>query len=120
MDKSRNKWIWLTIIAALGTFVFIIRPILLPFITSFIVAYALSPAVEKFEKYKINPKGMIDLFEILQKEHSVNIPGFLSTHPVTSDRITYIKKHIKNHPFSFTPHPELMQLLTKAKTQMSN
>jgi predicted Zn-dependent protease len=72
------------------------------------------------EQYKINPKGMIDLFEILQKEHSVNIPGFLSTHPVTSDRITYIKKHIKNHPFSFTPHPELMQLLTKAKTQMSN
>lgn len=54
MDKSRNKWVWLSIIAGIGIFVFMIRPILLPFITSFIVAYALSPAVEIFEKYKIN------------------------------------------------------------------
>lgn len=72
------------------------------------------------EQYKINPKGMIDLFEILQKENTINVPGFLSTHPVTSDRITYIKRHIENHPYSFQPHPELKQLLAKAKSELKN
>jgi len=70
------------------------------------------------EQYNINPKGMIDLFEILQKENTINVPGFLSTHPVTSDRITYIKQHISKHPYNFTPHPELLVLLNKGKAQL--
>ena len=53
-EKSRNKWIWVGIIVAFGAFIYAIRPILLPFMTSFIVAYALSPAVAKLEKLNIN------------------------------------------------------------------
>ena len=75
--------------------------------------------LELLERYKINPKGMVQLFEILQKENDVNIPGFLSTHPITSNRIKYINQQIKKHPYTFTTHPDLTQLLTKVKTQIT-
>ncbi|MEB3702494.1 AI-2E family transporter [Candidatus Bealeia paramacronuclearis] len=53
-DRARNKWLWIGIIGAFSLFIYEIRPILLPFITSFIVAYALSPLISKLEFYKIN------------------------------------------------------------------
>ncbi|OOV28649.1 hypothetical protein BXU11_01475 [Flavobacterium sp. LM5] len=48
---------------------------------------------------QVNPKGMVTLFQRLQKEHGIEIPEFLSTHPVTKDRIQSIKTMIssKNH-----------------------
>ncbi|MGL2988521.1 M48 family metallopeptidase [Flavobacterium sp. RSSA_27] len=48
---------------------------------------------------QVNPKGMVTLFQRLEKEHSIDMPEFLSTHPVTKDRIQSIKKMIasKNH-----------------------
>lgn len=50
-------------------------------------------------KNNVNPKGMVTLFQRLQKEHSIEMPEFLSTHPVTKDRIQSIKTMIstKNH-----------------------
>nr|WP_315170558.1 M48 family metallopeptidase [uncultured Flavobacterium sp.] len=50
-------------------------------------------------KNHVNPKGMVTLFQRLQKGHSIEMPEFLSTHPVTKDRIQSIKTMItsKNH-----------------------
>ena len=45
---------------------------------------------------KVNPQGMSNLFKRLQQHHSISIPEFLSSHPVTENRIDFINKMIKN------------------------
>jgi Zn-dependent protease with chaperone function len=56
---------------------------------------------------KINPNGMVSLMKILKAEEDLEIPGFISTHPVTSERINYLTKEIKNNPYSYTPNTKL-------------
>ncbi len=56
---------------------------------------------------KIDAMGMYSLMQTLKtaQSHTVDIPGFLSTHPLTEDRMTYIKKHAKN--ITFNTHTDL-------------
>jgi beta-barrel assembly-enhancing protease len=48
---------------------------------------------------KVSPKGMLDLFANLQKgnEMAGQIPEFLSTHPMTENRVQHAKDLIKSH-----------------------
>ena len=46
----------------------------------------------------INPQGMIRLFTRLKSTEKSIVPTFLSSHPMTDDRIEYIKKQIGNKP----------------------
>lgn len=53
-------------------------------------------------KNKINPAGMTQLMEALQKAHpETGSISFLSTHPITSDRISESKRFVQLHPTSF-------------------
>jgi predicted Zn-dependent protease len=55
---------------------------------------------ELLEENQIDPRGMIELFEILKDNEKTEIPEFLSTHPLTKDRIQNAKELIKqkNYP----------------------
>lgn len=67
---------------------------------------------------QINPKGMIELFSRLQteeKEIGISVPEFLSSHPVTKDRINYIEEKIKKSKYTFKENPELEKLFEKLK-----
>lgn len=64
---------------------------------------------------RVNPKGMSTLFKRLQKENNIAIPEFLSSHPVTTDRIKYIDKMIKTKPFQHKEHPKLLLLFHQIK-----
>ncbi|AWG20798.1 hypothetical protein FFWV33_04200 [Flavobacterium faecale] len=66
-------------------------------------------------KNKINPQGMANLFQRLKKDTSITIPEFLSSHPVTDDRISTITKMIKDDSFSFTENPNLKRLFVELK-----
>ncbi|WPR72197.1 M48 family metallopeptidase [Flavobacterium sp. NG2] len=66
-------------------------------------------------KNKVNPKGMSNLFERLQKEQTIAIPEFLSSHPVTENRIDYIEGLIKNKKYTFEDNPELKRLFLELK-----
>ncbi|WP_290792051.1 M48 family metallopeptidase [Flavihumibacter sp. UBA7668] len=51
---------------------------------------------------KINPQGMVGLMDRLQKADSgTALPGFLSTHPLTSERKKTAIQFIKEHPVDF-------------------
>ena len=63
----------------------------------------------------VNPKGMSTLFKRLQKVHNIVIPEFLSSHPVTADRIKYIDKMIKTESFQSKENPKLQLLFQKMK-----
>lgn len=63
----------------------------------------------------VNPKGMSVLFKRLQKENLVEMPEFLSSHPVTADRIQYIDKMIKTEYFQSKENPKLQSLFQQIK-----
>jgi beta-barrel assembly-enhancing protease len=64
---------------------------------------------------RIDPKGMIHLFERLNEEKSIDIPEFLSSHPVTDDRIENINKQIKGDGYAAKENIKLKQLFEKLK-----
>jgi Zn-dependent protease with chaperone function len=64
---------------------------------------------------KINPKGMSNLFKRLQDEEVVSIPEFLSSHPVTTERIRDINELIKMKPFEFKENLKLKKLFSTIK-----
>lgn len=67
----------------------------------------------------IDPNGMVHLFERLQKaEGEFSIPQFLSSHPLTSERIAYVKKEIKAHERNYPENQELEQLFWQIKRQI--
>ena len=64
---------------------------------------------------KVNPQGMSNLFKRLQKNHSLAIPEFLSSHPITENRIDFIDKMIKNQKFQQVANSKLEKLFTELK-----
>lgn len=64
---------------------------------------------------KVNPQGMSNLFKRLQQHHSISIPEFLSSHPVTENRINFINKMIKNQKNQQVTNPQLEKLFAKLK-----
>jgi len=62
-----------------------------------------------------DPNGMPDLFSHLQTDHDKYIPEFLSTHPITDERINNIKKIISNNTHMASVHNELDLLFIEVK-----
>jgi len=63
----------------------------------------------------INPKGMTDLFTRLQSEEKVVVPAFISSHPITTDRIETINKMIRRISYRNINHLELEKLFLEMK-----
>lgn len=53
MIKERQTWLWVGLGVAFVTFLYFLKGILMPFLTGLLVAYAMNPAVERFEKWGI-------------------------------------------------------------------
>jgi beta-barrel assembly-enhancing protease len=72
---------------------------------------------------KINPQGMIDLFNHLKEEEGESdnktdknvskVTEFLSTHPLTNHRIKEINKIIKEKPYGFKTDGKLSDIFTE-------
>lgn len=65
----------------------------------------------------IDPNGMIALFEQLKKQEEDMPDGFkfLSSHPLTKERISYIKKEVDKKDYTVKEHPELDSLFNQIK-----
>ena len=63
----------------------------------------------------INPVGMTDLFMRLKLNTDKFVPEFISSHPVTHDRIEYIKKAITKSHYQVMDHPKLKSLFQEIK-----
>ncbi|MBK8808424.1 MAG: M48 family metalloprotease, partial [Bacteroidales bacterium] len=61
----------------------------------------------------LNPNGMIDLFSRLQEETNLIMPEFLSSHPLTTERLDYINEHIKESSFKVTENQRLNRLFNQ-------
>ena len=58
-------------------------------------------------KNKIDPHAMSELFDTLKKSEGKQMPEFLSTHPLTNDRINQVKKLLENKNYSFQNNEKL-------------
>lgn len=63
----------------------------------------------------INPQGMTTLFTRLKKTDKINVPAFISSHPLTNDRIVYIQNLIKHKSFQNSKNEKLEQLFKQIK-----
>jgi Zn-dependent protease with chaperone function len=75
---------------------------------------------EMLRKEKIDPRGMITLFEILKKQETLHVPGFLSTHPVTQDRIDYLQAKIKKEPYPLIENQSLNNAFDALKKEVDS
>lgn len=64
----------------------------------------------------IDQQGMLDLMEVLQalKERS-DAPEFISTHPLTTSRINYVREDIKSNPAKADEHAQMEGLFRQLK-----
>lgn len=69
----------------------------------------------------IDPRGMENLFQELKKEEgdAADVPGFLSTHPLTQNRITFVRDEIKKGGYRVQEHPALDSLFTEIKNNLN-
>lgn len=63
----------------------------------------------------VNPQGMSDLFQRLQQDNTISMPEFLSSHPLTQERIKYIDKMIKKRSFEAKTNDKLKAIFEKLK-----
>lgn len=62
----------------------------------------------------VNPKGMSNLFKRLD-DRTALVPEFLSSHPITTERITFIDNTIKTATFEVRENPKLKALFNELK-----
>jgi predicted Zn-dependent protease len=58
---------------------------------------------------------MVSLFEGLQSKAELLLPEFLSSHPITRERIDYIEKQIGSKTYSYKKNEQLDELFMKIK-----
>jgi predicted Zn-dependent protease len=68
-------------------------------------------------------KGLLDFFEILQQSEFLTgqkeIP-YLRTHPLTEQRIEYVREHVENSPYSNNPDsPASVEMLRLMKAKLA-
>jgi predicted Zn-dependent protease len=68
-------------------------------------------------------KGLLQFFEILQQEEMLTgqreIP-YLRTHPLTEQRIEYVREHVNNSPYSNNPDsPAFVAMLKQMKAKLA-
>ncbi|ACU62656.1 M48 family metallopeptidase [Chitinophaga pinensis] len=64
--------------------------------------------METLRKNHIDQHGMVELMQVLQQlSEKVDVPEFISTHPLTKNRISYAKENIRKHPGTVDPHEQM-------------
>ncbi|MDR1698814.1 MAG: M48 family metallopeptidase [Prevotellaceae bacterium] len=79
-------------------------------------------AFEQLDAQKINPRGVIWLFESLSQAHEKNdvqisVPEFLSTHPDTQKRIENIEMQLTNNPKNYSDNERLRRIWKEIKKE---
>lgn len=74
-------------------------------------------ALTIMQKNKINPNGLLHLFETLQEDSKFAPPALLSTHPMTEERIAFARKYL--HPTgNRDEHKDLTIIWQKIQKQL--
>lgn len=75
--------------------------------------------IETMKENNVDLQGMPELFEILESNSGIEIPIYLSSHPMLEERINYTKE-IANKQVSFNENVELKEKWNLLKEAMDN
>ena len=67
----------------------------------------------------IDPQGMVTLFTRLKSDEKYAMPAFLSSHPLTENRIRSVKKIIKTRPYVIKKNQKLTDIFTQIQKSIS-
>lgn len=74
--------------------------------------------LQLLEQQRIDPNGMVQLFGALKQESEhLNVPEFLSTHPMLDSRIEYLKTEIASRNFRVQRHDSLQYYWQQLKAR---
>jgi beta-barrel assembly-enhancing protease len=74
--------------------------------------------METLRRNHIDQRGMSELMEVLQQlSQKIDVPEFISTHPLTGNRINYVKEDIKKHPGTVAEHQQMEVLFRQLKAR---
>ena len=71
------------------------------------------------QQARISPEGMLKLFHTLKNTHEegISIPQFISTHPLTDERISYISDRLKKDKSPYYEHEDLKKIWEEMKSE---
>ena len=55
----------------------------------------------------IDPNGMVQLFDLIEREEKIAIPKIISTHPLTAERKENMQEIIEKSTYNLLSHPDL-------------
>ncbi len=95
MTKNRQTWLWLGLSAAFIGSLYLLKSILMPFLTGLLVAYAMNPAVRQLEKRGI-PRPMGTLFMILSFFLMIGLLLFIAI-PFIQTELLYLASRVPQY-----------------------
>ena len=63
----------------------------------------------------IDPNGMVQLFELIEREEKIAVPKIISTHPLTKERKENVQEIIQKSKYSVQSHRDLDSLFAQMK-----
>jgi Zn-dependent protease with chaperone function len=76
--------------------------------------------METLRRNHIDQQGMLTLMHTLQKlDQQTNIPEFIRTHPLTDNRVNYVRKNIAEHPVAFGKKTQMEQIFRQLRQHYS-
>ncbi|SIN70615.1 M48 family metallopeptidase [Chitinophaga niabensis] len=76
--------------------------------------------METLRRNHINQLGMLQLMQVLQQlDQQTNIPEFVRTHPLTDNRVNYVRKGIAEHPAAFKKNAQMEELFRQLRQRYS-
>jgi predicted Zn-dependent protease len=73
--------------------------------------------METLRRNQIDQRGMLELMEALKKlGGDTRLPEFISTHPLTANRIGYVEKDLKENPGTIAPHEQMEQIFRQLQS----
>ena len=98
--NNRNWMIWLTIFALFCAAVYVLRSVLLPFVTGIIIGYLLDPWASKFEKWGMNRTfaTILVMFLVIL----ILVPALIALFSVIDNQVGYFISVVPEYLTSFS------------------
>ena len=92
---ANTRWFWLAMFSVTGILLYLLAPILLPFIAGALLAYLGDPLVDRLETYKISRTNSVTIVFVVV--FSILLPFFIILIPLLEDQLKVFITKVPNY-----------------------